>query len=315
MYEDLIIKVRKLNDYIKDNMKELDSIGRDKLKADIYSKIATRYEMKESAKLDEINKAGGLWAVDGSLNKIGALYPHYIGLIDALLISTKDGYEKRLSDVYSPMTSMNTDFTGEESIKSEIFINTKMATFEVQVCLDALEEKKPRIIFMDGGFIRYIISCEKEFNELKEACIDNDIILVGVIEEIKTSIIANYFGFHHYDREVLYSLLDYKEAMIIKDEYNNKNQNEQHISSAFVRASMAPYAIGVDMLTEQREFMEDVLDIILSLTPKSSRGIPLILDMVDKKVKISDEVKQAILIKELDRDVYDRCFNEVRNLR
>ena len=61
--------------------------------------------------------------------------------------------------------------------------------------------------------------------------------------------------------------------------------------------------------------MKDVLKTIIKLTPKDSRGIPIILDIVDKKVKITDELKQRVLVKELDKDVYDRYFNEVRNFR
>ena len=78
---------------------------------------------------------------------------------------------------------------------------------------------------------------------------------------------------------------------------------------------MKPYAIGVDISTEQTDFMKDVLKTIIKLTPKDSRGIPIILDIVDKKVKITDELKQRVLVKELDKDVYDRYFNEVRNFR
>lgn len=313
MFEDLIIKLRELNKNIKDRSKDIDELGRDKLKAMIYDKIATKYTIGDSAKLSEIRDAGGLWAVDGSLNRIGALYPHYISVIDALVISTKDGYEKRLSSVYSPMLTVKDDMLGEAAFESDIYVKKEMARLEVKVCIEALKEKTPRMIFMDGGFIRYIISCKDEFDKLKAICLEKDVILVGVIEEIKTSIIAQNLELNHYDREVLFSLLDYKEAMLIKDEFNNKS--EEGITSAFARTSIKPYAIGVDMCTEQKEHMKDVLDSILSLTPKDSRGIPIILDIVDKKVKISDAIKEEVLIKELDKDVYDRYFNEVRNFR
>ena len=169
------------------------------------------------------------------------------------------------------------------------------------------------MIFMDGGFIRYIISCKEDFEELKKICIERGIILAGIIEEIKTSILGKELDLKAYDREILFSLLDYKEAMLINDEINNKA--EEGITSAFARTSTKPYAIGVDISTEQKDFMKDVLKTIIKLTPKDSRGIPIILDIVDKKVKITDELKQSVLVKELDKDVYDRYFNEVRNFR
>lgn len=201
----------------------------------------------------------------------------------------------------------------EFSFESEMYVKKEMARLEVRVTIEALEKETPKMIFMDGGFIRYIISCKEDFEELKKICIERGIILAGVIEEIKTSILGKELDLKAYDREILFSLLDYKEAMLIKDEINNKA--EEGITSAFVRTSMKPYAIGVDISTEQKDAMKDVLKTMIMLTPKDSRGIPIILDIVDKKVKITDEIKQRVLVKELDKDVYDRYFNEVRNFR
>lgn len=228
------------------------------------------------------------------------------------MISTKKGFEHRKSTIYSPMQGQVQD-EDEFSFESEMYVKKEMARLEVRVTIEALEKETPKMIFMDGGFIRYIISCKEDFEELKKICIERGIILAGVIEEIKTSILGKELDLKAYDREILFSLLDYKEAMLIKDEINNKA--EEGITSAFVRTSMKPYAIGVDISTEQKDAMKDVLKTMIMLTPKDSRGIPIILDIVDKKVKITDELKQRVLVKELDKDVYDRYFNEVRNFR
>lgn len=312
MYEELLIKMRDLNNLIKEKSAGIDKRGREGLKKDIYNGLADKYMIEDDIDLEKLADEGGLWAVDGSLNRIGNLYPHYISVIDALVISTKKGFTHRKSTIYSPMQGQVQE-EDEFSFESEMYVKKEMARLEVRVTIEALEKETPKMIFMDGGFIRYIISCKEDFEELKKICIDRGIILAGVIEEIKTSMLGKELDLKAYDREILFSLLDYKEAMLIKDEINNKA--EEGITSAFVRTSMKPYAIGVDISTEQKDAMKDVLKTMIMLTPKDSRGIPIILDIVDKKVKITDELKQRVLVKELDKDVYDRYFNEVRNFR
>ena len=312
MNEELLIKIRDINSLLREKSKIFDEKGKEGIKSEIYGVLADKYMIEDEVDLEKIAEEGGLWAVDGSLNRIGALYPHYISVIDALVISTKDNYEKRLTTVYSPIEDRIRE-EDEFSFEQEIYVKKEMARLEVRVCIEALKERKPKMIFMDGGFIRYIISCEDDFNELRKICIDEGIILVGVIEEIKTATISEGVKFEAYDKEILYSLLDYKEAMIIRDACNKKA--ESGIVSAFARTSMKPNAIGVDICKEQRDYMHMVLETILKLTPKNSRGIPLILDIVDKKVKITEEMKEDVLVKELDKDIYDRYFNEVRNFR
>lgn len=312
MYEELLIKMRDLNNLIKEKSAGIDKRGREGLKKDIYNGLADKYMIEDDIDLEKLADEGGLWAVDGSLGRIGSLYPHYISVIDALVISTKKGFTHRKSTIYSPMQGQVQE-EDEFSFESEMYVKKEMARLEVRVTIEALEKETPKMIFMDGGFIRYIISCKEDFEELKKICIERGIILAGVIEEIKTSMLGKELDLKAYDREILFSLLDYKEAMLIKDEINNKA--EEGITSAFVRTSMKPYAIGVDISTEQKDAMKDVLKTMIMLTPKDSRGIPIILDIVDKKVKITDELKQRVLVKELDKDVYDRYFNEVRNFR
>ena len=47
----------------------------------------------------------------------------------------------------------------------------------------------------------------------------------------------------------------------------------------------------------------------------SSRGVPLWLDIVDKDVKITDEILTTLLEEYLDRDVYERFFISERDKR
>lgn len=89
MYEELLIRMRDLNNLIKEKSMDIDKRGREGLKKDIYNGLADKYMIEDDIDLEKLADEGGLWAVDGSLNRIGSLYPHYISVIDALVISTK----------------------------------------------------------------------------------------------------------------------------------------------------------------------------------------------------------------------------------
>ncbi len=82
---------------------------------------------------------------------------------------------------------------------------------------------------MDGGLIRYNIYAHDKWIELKERCEKEGIILVGVIKDIKTSIIGDTMKDLNpnieecfYDRELLFGQLDYGEIILIRDEVNKK---------------------------------------------------------------------------------------------
>lgn len=162
MYEELLIKMRDLNNLIKEKSVDIDKRGREGLKKDIYNGLADKYMIEDDIDLEKLADEGGLWAVDGSLGRIGSLYPHYISVIDALVISTKKGFEHRKSTIYSPMQGQVQE-EDEFSFESEMYVKKEMARLEVRVTIEALEKETPKMIFMDGGFIRYIISCKERF--------------------------------------------------------------------------------------------------------------------------------------------------------
>ena len=169
--------------------------------------------------------------------------------------------------------------------------------------------------------IRYNIECNNEWIKLKDECEKRKIILIGVIKEIETSIIGNsmiknkilkdyeIFG----DREMLYGLLEYKDMILI--ETNVGNKNEAGLSSAFIRSSFSPTAIGLDILESQRDCIIDMGRLVVSLTAENSRGVPLWLDIVDKEVKISDKMMRGILETALDREILEKLFISERDKR
>ncbi len=72
--------------------------------------------------------------------------------------------------------------------------------------------------------------------------------------------------------------------------------------TCFMRASVDPKPIGIDLLEEQQGYLKEVVDLVYTLTPSDGRGIPLWLDIIDENVRISDEVMKGLLNKYLGEE-------------
>ena len=64
----------------------------------------------------------------------------------------------------------------------------------------------------------------------------------------------------------------------------------------------SPKPIGIDLLEEQQIYLNEVANLVYTLTPKDGRGIPLWLDIIDKSVRISDKVMEGLLSTYLGED-------------
>lgn len=317
-------KVTDLNQLIKEKYTEVLSIEKKDLRDFIQNHIG-QIKKLEKLDMDSLNfyqEKGGIVGVDGSNNKIGGAYPHFVEAYQALAKSTchKDK-PVLLADIYSPLYPEREEnpLENRESIIDEKK-NIRLASLEVQAALEAIKEFKPYALLMDGGLIRYNIYAYDKWMELRELCQEKGIILVGVIKDIKTSIIGDKMREINprikdsfYDREVLFGQLNYGEMIKIRDEVNKKDP--EGYSSAFIRSSLAPTVIGMDIIHSQKEFMEEMARLIFTLTPENSRGVPLWLDIVDKEVKISDEIMKALLETYMDREIYERFFISERDKR
>lgn len=151
-------------------------------------------------------------------------------------------------------------------------------------------------------------------------CEEKEIILLGLIKDIKTSIIGQALKNKHkdingelYDRELLFGLLDYGEVIEIYKDANKKEP--QGYASAFIRSSLQPLAIGIDIIESQKKYLKEMAKLVFTLTPENSRGVPLWLDIVDKEVKISDPMIKALMERYLDRSIYERFFVSERDKR
>lgn len=320
--EQLKDKVAGLNKMLKNKYKSVLGLGRNQLRELISENVG---KIKTLDKLDKDHLAiyeskGGIVGVDGSNNKLGGAYPHYVEIYQALAKSTiyKDD-PLVLADIYSPLY-MEEDEGPSEDEELADKTNIKLSTIEVEAALEAIDRFKPYAILMDGGLIRYNIYANEKWLELKGRCEEEGILLVGVIEDIKTSIIGNELshidpnvkeGF--YDRELLFGQLDYGEIVMIKDEVNKKEP--EGYSSVFLRSSLEPSVIGMDIIESQKQYMEEMARLVFTLTPENSRGIPLWLDIIDREVNISDDIMKALLERYMDRGIYERFFLAERDKR
>lgn len=271
-------------------------------------KIRKELEIKQMSvlhenKLKELSKKGDIVGVDGSKNKIGNLYPHYLmGIMAMAKPMDLNKTSITIPCVYSPLISKLEQNESEEEERSI------MARLEATVAIDSIKKYNPYILMMDGSLMTYRIRCSGEWEELKKIAVSNNVLLIGVIEEIKTKEISSYLinkdidiDEDIYDKEILFGVLEEGEYVTINP--NKSKKNKENIASCFLRTSSDPNVIGIDFLEDQREYIEEICDIVYTLTPRNSRGIPIWLDIVDKEVKISDEMMKALVETYIDDDL------------
>lgn len=271
-------------------------------------RVGKFYSLHKLSK-EELSSLGEVVAVDGSSNRVGGAYPHYIEIFQGLAKSTR-GTELYLNNIYTPMLS--------HAVEEEEQQQKLLASIEVETTLAYIKKYHPEIIMMDGGFIRYKINCPSLWKELKDLCEFQDILLFGIIKDIKTNLIASALQMEGviFDRELLYNIFDQGDLFLIDNEVNKKYlESGEGFSSAFLRLSSFPGVIGLDILESQQDQIVNLANLSYTLTPVNSRGVPMWLDIVDRDVKITDGVIRALLEEYLDRDIYERFFISERDKR
>ena len=275
-----------------------------------------------ASQLSLYESKGGIVGVDGSVNKVGGAYPHFVEMYQALAKSTRHKEEPIvLADLYTPLYTEQEEspLENDERIIDDKR-NIKLSTIEVDAAIESVKKHKPYAILMDGGLIRYNINAHDRWMELRNLCEEEGVILVGVIKDIKTSIIGDKIKevdksikSTFYDRELLFGRLDYGEMIVVNEEANRKEP--KGYASIFLRSSLAPSVIGMDIIDSQREHIEDMAKLVFTLTPQNSRGVPLWLDIIDKEVLISDDMIKSIMEQYMDRGLYERFFISERDKR
>ncbi|MGO1581119.1 MAG: DNA double-strand break repair nuclease NurA [Peptoniphilaceae bacterium] len=307
--------IKELNYLLKNKYNKFFSMPRESFRVEVLNEIG-KFSSLEKLSNKKLKEFGLVVGVDGSVNKVGGSYPHYIELYQALAKPTI-GEDLFSNSYYSPMLSGNTS----EDEKLEINKREKLlASIELDVAIKSVKYHKPSILMMDGGLIRYKIHDQYNYEELISLCEKNSVVIVGVIKDLKTNVISRTLNedLSLYDRELLYGKLNKGDFIEIKDEYNKKSEekdSDEGLVSAFLNTSSSAMAIGLDLIKSQREYIKDVANLVYTLTPNNSRGVPLWLDIVDNEVKITDLMIESMLEEYLDRDIYERFFVSERDRR
>lgn len=308
--QDLEGQLREVNKSLRNKYAFIFSLDNDTFRKELTENVGRLIEMEKFPK-EKLSKYKRTVGVDGSNNRSGGAFPHFIEIFQGLAKST-DGNEVYKNKVYTPTLN---DIYEDKNLSQKY-----LATIEIETALEYINKYDFDYLMMDGGFIRYKINCLDLFTELRETCEAKNIILFGVIKDLKTNVIARSLEIDEsiYDREILFNRLKTGEAILIRNEINKKFIKDglgEGFSSAFMRTSKFPGAVGLDILDTQEKYLEEISSLIYTLTPMSSRGVPLWLDIVDKDVKITDEILTTLLEEYLDRDVYERFFISERDKR
>ncbi len=317
MDKKLIEEIKQLNKLLTEKYKVINKFSREE-KRERLQIIGDFFKIDplDINELKEIKNTGGVIAVDGSTNRFGGTYPHYIQLFKAVASTgLNDDNNLETVDIYCPLIDEGNIFD-EKSI-----VDGKLAEVEVKIAIEATK-LNPKIILMDGSLIRYNILCKNYWEELRDIVIEKEIILVGVIEDVKTSIaynnilgtgIAKNSNELIYDREFLFDTLNYLESLYINKKDSGKDN--YGFRSCFYRSSKEPSFIAVDILEEQEEYLIQTLSLIASITDVNSRGIPFILDIVDVQTRISNDMIKQIIKNHINIEFYEKLFNAQRSKR
>lgn len=251
-----------------------------------------------------------LGAVDGSLNETKGNWPYTIMFFQGLA-KTVSGIEIREFDVFSPLL-LETD----EEINKKVMGSQKMAHLELAVAERLIAENNVKVLVLDGSLTHYEIDAKEAWQTLKNTALAKDTYLIGVTEEVGTKNLLKLEEFsslkdkYMLDKDVLFGVLKQGEML-----YLQNIQSKPKVQTAWLRPATSPAIIGVDMLNEQAEKMQEMVDLIFTLTPKEGRGIPLFLDMVDKEVRITDKLVEALVEQFIHPEVRNRLLTPKRTER
>lgn len=282
-------------------------------KANIRQKIQDKLKpIRQMAKLKVDNLSNWLekkqiGAVDGSVNasKGEGIYTLYFF---QGLAKTLSGNECRRFDIYCPLVE-----EGDQE-ESKMIRTKRMSSLELLVAKQLMEEENIKVLLMDGSLTHYDIESPKEWKALKEIALEKNVLLAGISEAVGTKQIIKldeeWEDKFPLDRDLLFGLLEQGEMLYAKGVQAKKN-----VHNAWLRPSSSPAVIGVDMLNEQKDYMEELCDLIYTLTPKEGRGIPLFLDMVDKEVRITDKLVEVLIEQYITPEMRQRFFTPKRTER
>ncbi|MDO5028357.1 MAG: DNA double-strand break repair nuclease NurA [Bacillota bacterium] len=306
----LINKMKDLNNKLDQRLKDLDYFNRSKTR----EKLKNFGSFIDLEKLDQeaLKDFSKMACVDGSVNRFGSSHPHYIDLYQGLAKLSPSSYEDVFeSNVYSPL------FADQEE-KEEDLRGKLLARIEIQAATRALETYQLDYLIMDGNLIRYNIEDKENFLKLLDLCLEKNVIISGFIKEPKTNVLTELIfpslkDMNLSDKDILYGILSQGEGYILNDSYNKKV--DQGFYSIFLRTASYPGVTAMEIPSQQKSQLLKMANLAYSLSPQMSRGVPLIIDMVDKEVKIDDKLMKEIVLAYIDKDLVERFFTSERSMR
>ncbi|WP_088105954.1 DNA double-strand break repair nuclease NurA [Halalkalibacter urbisdiaboli] len=312
---DFVEKVKKLGESLRQTYQistEERKIIRQKLKqSSAVFRQMYRYSHED---LSKYLNGRQLAAVDGSVNQTKGESPHVVYLFQALA-KTTNGQECRASDVYAPLLEERTD--EEEATQPVKWRAHLLAKLELEVAYKLIESQEIAFMMMDGALYHYRIDAPKEWDRLRILALEQNVLLVGVSEEITTENLVKLPSFssfqkrpYSYDRDLLFGILDKGETLFVEE-----IQQKAGLQSVWMRPSSSPAITGFDMLEEQAMHKNEVADLLYTLTPSEGRGIPLWLDHIDRDVRVTDKLVEALIEQYIDPETRQRFFTRKRTER
>jgi len=289
---------------------------------DFLQRLGRRQKIQtaDRKQLNAVKAAGGLYCVDASYRRFGGAAPHYIELYQGLGLSSADAENTvRKTAAHSPLLhdAPQTDFSFAESRSKEA--EARLAAIEIETAKELVEKTRGYALVMDGSLIRFQILVPKPWEELQSLCRKKHIPIIGVIEDIKTHSLGQALAaagktkYTHYDREILAGRLAKGEIYIPNKEISGKA--ERGLSTLFARFSTEPRVIGVDMDGEDEAELLFLTQVLYAITPVHGRGIPYLLDIIDKKARLEDARSAEMMKHSVDPDVWEAYFISNRDRR
>lgn len=255
-------------------------------------------------RIEPVKPDGLIVAVDGSCQTVGASYPYFLTLVQAVALSLPPRQPLVRHRLFSPLfpeerAELETRAGESQSVEvtAELRVRELMAEAELAVACEAARQYRDGLILLDGGFVHFRARAETLFEELAEAAARSGCLLVGTIEEVSSRLLCRVVDglwtkdSPAYDREILYGCLAVGEAFILPPEVHK----EKGISTVFARFAAHPQPVAFDFLTGREREIPWVLGVLRALTPFDGRGIPAVLDIADRYVRLTAaEVEQLV---------------------
>lgn len=263
---------------------------------------------------DDVLRQRPLAAVDGSCQSCGA-FPFILAACraHALVLPGETGITR--ASVHSPLLAEGEGDVEFPDLAAMRAWQRALAHLEIEVARETIARFQPALLLMDGGFIPFENKAPEAWAALVGTARERGTILVGVIEEVASRMLGVHLAGDGcpvlFDREVLYGLLAPGEYFVARPEICTK----KGYRTVFARLARHPQAIGCDFLEDQAECIPQVMSLLVALTPAGGRGIPAIMDIVDRRVRLSSRELERAMAVVLDPVTRDRLLTAHRSRR